>query len=454
MTRSLLSVTHSESSSIPAALLGKHLGCNIEAVDSPWEAFQVLRTRTFSALLVEFPVADWSPAEFVADLKAISGQTPIVCLHPKGQYSEAAHFKALGAFECLCGEAQLPQLAQVVRAAIAETCDCQGPSDGEEPWRKALVGNSQPMLELCELIRVAGPRRSTVLISGETGTGKELVARALHAASPRANLEMVPVNCAALPENLLEAELFGHTKGAFTGALNARIGRFEGAHGSTLFLDEIGEMPLDLQAKVLRAIQEREIQRIGSSEIVKTNCRLIAASNVDLGAAVAENRFRGDLYYRLGVVPIRVPTLRERKEDIPVLIEHFVEKICKFEDLPLKEVSRQAVQKLLDHDWPGNVRQLEHALEAAVALSGARQRLLPCDFQFPEAAPVRFENEPEFEMPGSGIRFEETIQRIERMLLDQAIRKVGGNKARAAEMLGMKRTTLISKMKVLSECAC
>ena len=454
MTPSLLSVTNSESSAIPAALLGKHLGCNVEAVDTPWEAFQVLRTRVFDALLVEFPVADWSPAELVTDLRAISGSTPIVCVHPSKEYSETAHLKAMGALECLCGEVHMPQLAQVVRAAIASTCECEGPNDGNEPWRKALVGNSRPMRELCELIRVAGPRRSTVLISGETGTGKELVARALHAASPRANLEMVPVNCAALPENLLEAELFGHTKGAFTGALNARIGRFEAAQGSTLFLDEIGEMPLDLQAKVLRALQEREIQRIGSSEIIKTNCRLVAASNIDLETAVAENRFRGDLYYRLEVVPIRVPSLRERKEDIPALIEHFVEKICRFEELPPKEVSRQAVQKLIEYDWPGNVRQLEHAVEASIALSGARNRLLPCDFQLSEAAPLRVENELEFEMPGSGIQFEETIQRIERMLLDQAIRKVGGNKARAAEMLGMKRTTLISKMKVLGACAC
>ncbi|MBI4877666.1 MAG: sigma-54-dependent Fis family transcriptional regulator [Acidobacteria bacterium] len=323
------------------------------------------------------------------------------------------------------------------------------PPEAEEAWRKFLVGESRAMQEVVETIRLVGPRRSTVLITGETGTGKELVARAIHAASPRAAQPMVAVNCAALPQNLLEAELFGHTKGAFTGAASHRVGRFELAHGSTLFLDEVADMPFDVQAKLLRALQEREVQRIGSSDTIKVDCRVVAATNTDPLAAVREKRFREDLLYRLSVVPIHVPALRERTEDIPVLIEHFVKKICRLEGLPQKEVSRQALQSLGEHDWPGNVRQLEHAVERAVALSGERRRLLPCDFQRRERPAAEPAGTEDLARLDAGLDYEETIARIERTLLSQALSQAGGNKARAAEMLGMKRTTLGSKLKAL-----
>ena len=196
------------------------------------------------------------------------------------------------------------------------------------PGRDLLIGESQPMRDLHAMIRLIGPRQSTVLITGETGTGKEMVARAIHMASQRAESEMVAVNCAAIPENLVEAELFGHAKGAFTGATNPRAGRFEQAHRGTIFLDEIGEIPLEVQPKLLRVLQEREIQRVGSSETIQIDTRVIAASNVDLHAAVEQKRFREDLLYRLNVVPMRVPPLRERISDIPLLADHFIEKVC------------------------------------------------------------------------------------------------------------------------------
>jgi len=308
-----------------------------------------------------------------------------------------------------------------------------------------MVGSSGAMRQVAEVIRLVGPRRSTVLITGETGSGKEVAARALHAVSQRPGSRMVAINCAALPDNLLEAELFGHTKGAFTGAINARVGLFEQAHRGTIFLDEISELPLQLQSKLLRVLQEREIQRVGSSEIIPVDVRVIAASNTNLLEAVANRRFREDLYYRLNVVALRIPPLRERASDIPELVGHFLAKIALQEGGEPKRLSGEAVAELVRYTWPGNVRQLEHALESAVALSGNRMVLQPGDLDLPsEHCPPSLWS---LDVPETGINFDELIMGIERRLLERALAKSGGNKARAANMLQMKRTTLISKFK-------
>jgi transcriptional regulator with GAF, ATPase, and Fis domain len=308
-----------------------------------------------------------------------------------------------------------------------------------------LVGASPPMLRTAELIRLVAGRRSTVLITGETGTGKEMVARAIHHASPRAHLPMVTVNCNALPENLIEAELFGHVRGAFTGAIQHRVGRFEQAHRGTLFLDEIGDLPLDMQAKLLRVLQEREFQRVGSSETIHVDVRLIAATNVDLAARVRERKFREDLYYRLNVVPVSTPPLRDRLEDIPLLAAHFVEKICRQEDLRPRRLTPEALDRLATYSWPGNVRQLENTVERAIALSGDREMLCASDFDLPATT----EPDP-IALPESGLDFDRTVGSIERQILQQAMRKSGGNKTAAAEMLGLKRTTLAAKLKSLN----
>jgi transcriptional regulator with PAS, ATPase and Fis domain len=309
------------------------------------------------------------------------------------------------------------------------------------------------MRQVIEIIRLVGPRRSTVLITGETGSGKEVAARAIHAASNRSGARMVAINCAALPDNLLEAELFGHTKGAFTGAVNARVGLFEQAHRGTIFLDEISEMPLQLQSKLLRVLQEREVPRIGSSEPVPVDVRVIAASNTNLLEAVANRRFREDLYYRLKVVALRMPPLRERAGDILELTEHFLTKLAEQEATDRKYISREAMETLMRYSWPGNVRQLEHALESAVALSGRRLVLEPGDLDLPEAMTPELAGMFALDLPESGVNFEELISGIERTLLERALAKSGGNKARAANMLQMKRTTLISKFKSLEVCA-
>ena len=320
-------------------------------------------------------------------------------------------------------------------------------------WESLLIGESHEMRQVRHIIHIVAGRRATVLVTGETGTGKELAARALHLAGERRRGPWIAVNCSALPDNLLEAELFGHVKGAFTGAIQSRAGRFEEAHGGTLFLDEIGDLALGLQAKLLRVVQERELQRLGTSETIHIDIRLVAATNCDLARRVEEGRFREDLYYRLNVVPLRMPSLRERRDDIPVLAAHFVQKICRLENLPCKSLTPPAVERLCHSSWPGNVRQLENAVEMAIALSGERGVLDAGDFPLPAPAPVAMPvgiREPVIAVPDQGMDYEQTVASIERSILEQALEKTGGNKKAAADMLGLKRTTLSAKVRSLA----
>jgi len=319
-------------------------------------------------------------------------------------------------------------------------------------WECLLIGESQEMRQVSHIIRLVGGRRSTVLITGETGTGKELAARALHLAGPRQRGPLVAVNCSALPENLLEAELFGHVRGAFTGAVQNRTGRLEQAHGGTLFLDEIGDLTLDLQVKLLRFLQEREFQRLGSSETIRVDVRVVAAANCDLAQRLEQGKLREDLYYRLNVVPLHMPPLRQRKGDVPLLAAHFLDKVCRLEEIPCKALTAEAVERLCGHSWPGNVRQLENAMEMAVALSGERLLLGPADFALPAPARARAAMPAELPLvsvPDAGLDYELTLALIERSILEQALRKTGGNKKAAAEMLRLKRTTLSAKVRSL-----
>ena len=324
-------------------------------------------------------------------------------------------------------------------------------TDAAPDWRKEMIGRSFAMQKTAEVIRLVGPRRCTVLITGETGTGKEVVARAIHRAGPRAAGPFVAVNCGAIPAALLEAELFGHTRGAFTGAAQARVGRFEQAEGGTLFLDEIGDLPLELQAKLLRVLQEREFQRLGSSETIRVDARIVAATNCNLQAKVADGVFREDLFYRLNVVPMVIPPLRTREADIRLLAEHFLVKVCHEEQLSEKRITPQTWMALERYEWPGNVRQLENAISSAAILSEDRLYLDEDDFSLPFTNNVS----ADYEMPGpmalpnQGIDFTKTVLTLERNLVSQALRKTGGNKKAAAEMLQLKRTTLSAKIRVL-----
>ncbi|HXA68201.1 MAG TPA: sigma-54 dependent transcriptional regulator [Bryobacteraceae bacterium] len=417
-------------------------------------ALEVLRRSPVQAILIHLPIRNCPVEELLTQLRNAGEQAPVVVYEPDGQVARSARMTLLGAFQYISQPVPLEELRQVLLAALRQRFSpARMVTKRPMSWSNLLVGSSEPMREVIEVIGLVGHRRSTVLITGETGTGKEVAARAIHMASNRSASRMVAINCAALPDHLLEAELFGHTKGAFTGAVNARVGLFEQAHRGTIFLDEIGEMPLQLQTKILRVLQEREVQRIGSSEPLTVDVRVIAASNQNLIRAVAQRRFREDLYYRLNVVALKMPPLRERLSDIPELAQHFLEKVAEQESAAPKRIDPAALEVLVRYGWPGNVRQLEHALESAVALSGARTTLYPKDFDLPmDMLAAELDPLALLDVPESGINFEELITGIERRLLERALQKSGGNKARAASMLNMKRTTLISKFKSLEAC--
>ena len=412
----------------------------------PSTALNTLKYRSFDAVILQFPMPHWSPAVLYGQVRRAAPDTPVVVRDPEASVADAVRLARQGVDGMLAGD-------QHDAEVILEVIGARQGKPSPHSAATLLVGSSREMQRVCQIIRLVGARRATVLITGETGTGKELAARALHEAGPRGQGPWVAVNCSALPGNLLEAELFGHVKGAFTGAVQSRTGRFEQAQGGTLLLDEIGELPPELQAKLLRVLQEREFQRLGSSETIKADIRVVAATNCDLLQRIEQGRFREDLYYRLNVVPLAMPALRDRAGDIPLLAAHFVEKICRAEDIAAKTILPPALERLCGYAWPGNVRQLENAIEMAVALSGDRRELTEKDFPVPAApAPAR-PDLPVVSVPDTGLDYERTLAWIERSILEQALQKTGGNKKAAAAMLRLKRTTLSAKVRSLETSA-
>jgi DNA-binding NtrC family response regulator len=408
-----------------------------------------------SAVLIEISTLDPEAIAFIGACRGQRTNLPVVAIFSDSEQCRIARNGRPGAFECLHLQSTPGEIAHVLELVASQVTRNETAQKPDMPWRRQLVGQSLPMVQIARLIRLVAPRRCTVLISGETGTGKEVAARCIHLASNRAHKPMVSINCGAIPENLIEAELFGHVKGAFTGAINARIGRFEQAQGGTLFLDEIGDLPFDLQAKLLRVLQEREIQRLGSTETVKVDVRVIAATNADLASLVREGRFREDLYYRLNVVPMHMPALRDRLADINALTSHFVHKICQAESLPLKQITPEVVEMLSRYSWPGNIRQLENVVEHAVVLSEDREQLYPFDFVLPRPAasaaldPIAI---PTGSVPAEGLDYTEALRQFELAILQQAMSRAQGNKTAAADLLKLPRTTLLHKLRTL-QCA-
>ena len=316
---------------------------------------------------------------------------------------------------------------------------------------EGIVGTTPVMLRLFELLKTVAATSSTVLVAGETGTGKELAARAIHDASPRRNQRFVAINCSAIPETLLEAELFGHVRGAFTGAVANRQGRVEQANRGTLFLDEVGTMSPALQAKLLRVLQAREFERVGDSQTIKVDVRVIAATNSDLKRMVEGGTFREDLFYRLNVIPVRIPPLRERRADIPLLAQHFLDRLAA-EAAPSRgrvTVGQDAQQALMAYGWPGNVRQLENTVERAFALSPGRSQIVFADLpdEIRETRPPAAEEV--VDIPDGGVDMERLVSDFERSLIRRALGRTGGNKRQAADLLHVKRTTLVEKLKRL-----
>jgi two-component system, NtrC family, response regulator PilR len=371
-----------------------------------------------------------------------------------GTVKDAVEAIKQGAADFITKPFQFDALLHVLRSALEQrrlkTENAYLRSQLEDRYRiDGLVGQSGVMRDLFQLLETVARISSTVLITGETGTGKELAARAIHHNSPRRANRFVAINCSAIPETLLEAELFGHVRGAFTGAVGTRQGRLEQAHKGTLFLDEVGTMSPALQAKLLRVLQEREFERVGDSHTIKIDVRVIAATHSDLARMVADGTFREDLFYRLNVIPVQLPALRERREDVPLLVQHFVEKLSVDSGRGPVTVSQDALRRLMAYQWPGNVRQLENVVERALAFNHGRSQLdvqdLPSEIQS-QPAPV---DSSLVWFPDDGLDFASYIEGVELSLIRRSLERTQGNKRQAAKLLNLKRTTLIEKLKRL-----
>ena len=427
-------------------------GFVVESVATAEEAVEKIAKTAYDVLVTDLMLPGRSGVELMEDTLARSPETIVIMMTGYGTIETAVDAMKKGAYDYLNKPFKLIELPIMIRKGLKESR-----LRGENQYLRSqlrdkysfnnIIGTGPAMNRVFELVETVAGLTSTVLVTGETGTGKELIAKAIHFNSPRRDHKLVSINCGAIPENLLESELFGHTKGAFTGAVQTRIGRFEQAHNGTIFLDEIGNMPLSVQVKLLRVLQEREFERVGGSSTIKVDVRIIAATSANLEKMVGDGTFREDLYYRLNVIPVVLPPLRERREDIPLLVQAFVSQFCERHKLELKSVSPQVMKALMAFEWPGNVRQLENLVERMVALSGARAGIMPSDL--PDQIQSRAQlNAPTFiEIPEEGLNFQDVVTDMERELIAQSLRRTNGNKKLAAKLLSLKRTTLIEKIK-------
>ena len=389
--------------------------------------------------------------EALSKLKVSSPKTSVLIMTAFGSSNNAIRAMELGAFDYITKPFELDKISHTVKRVIEYrdlTSEVQVLRDeiSSLVQTERIVGNSPAMQEVYKTIGKVAKADATVLITGESGTGKEIVAEALHYNSNRRSGPMVKVSCAALPETLLEAELFGHEKGSFTGAMTQRRGRFEMADKGTIFLDEIGEMSLPMQTKLLRVLQERKIERVGSSLPIKVDIRIICATNKDLQRQVEQQKFRDDLFYRLNVINIHMPPLRDRKEDIPALVEHFLAKHRYSATAQPAAISEEALKRLMEYEWPGNVRELENVIERAVVLSRG-QIITSRELPFGDHEADGREEEGGDEVSVEKSFFKKSVAQFEKDLIMKALRDATGNRSKAAEMLGIYRRLLYAKIK-------
>jgi two-component system response regulator AtoC len=427
-------------------------GFQVEEAADGNVALQMIRHYPYDVVVTDLQMPGPRGERVLEETLSIFPETIVIIMTGVGSIQNAVEAMRRGAYDYLQKPFPLDELVVRVEKGLQERKlksenDLLRSELHEKYQSSSLVGNSAGMQQIHRMATLVAGKTSTVLITGETGTGKELVARAIHYSGSRRNQPMVCVNCGAIPSNLLEDELFGHVKGAFTGAHQHRIGRFEQANHGTLFLDEVGSMPLDLQVKLLRVLQEREFQKVGGTNTIKVDVRIIAATNVDLLEKVNKGEFRDDLFYRLNVIPIQIPPLRQRREDIPLLVTHFVKKFCMDQQQPLRQVSHAAMKQLVLFDWPGNVRQVENAVEMAVALSGDRLILDVADFPTVENARGEEFDLHRIDIPENGLDFNTVVSDLERRLILRSLEATGGNKKKAATLLRLKRTTFVEKLK-------
>ena len=434
------------------SLLLTRAGYRVACSQSGEDALQQLKNRTFDLIISDLLLPGVSGIDILKQVKEDAPETCVILITGNASAETAVEAMKEGALDYITKPFNFERLKlQVAKALeknrlVQENLYLRQQLHGRYRFDN-IIGTSKAMEQVFAHMKKVVETDSTILILGASGTGKELVAKAIHFNSPRREKPFMAINCGAIPGELLESELFGHVRGAFTSAVADKPGKFEQANGGTIFLDEIGDMPLQLQMKLLRVLQEHEIERIGSTRRIQLDTRVISATNTDLHEQVKAGRFREDLYYRLNVIPLYLPTLKERRGDIPQLARYFVDKICREMNLPRSTLAQEALQALEDYDWPGNVRELENVIERTVALSDNRVIRcadLPADIC--QASASAAPNPPRI---GNGIDMNRVIADMERAMIRQALEIGQGVKARAAELLGINRTTLVEKIKRL-----
>lgn len=423
-------------------------GYEVLTASNATEGFEIFQRETIDTVLSDIKMPGMTGVEFLEKIMGIDSDMPVILMTAYAEVDQAVNAMKKGALDHI----QKPFDNQDVKRAVARGVEKRQlirsirrlENELGSSWGN-IIGESEPMKRVFSVMKRVADTPTTVLVTGESGTGKELIARALHNASSRRKAPFVSLNCAAIPENLLESELFGHEKGAFTGAIGLKEGKFEYADGGSLFLDEVGEMPLNLQVKLLRVLQEQEFQRVGGNREIKVNVRLIAATNKDLREEVESGRFRGDLFFRLNVVSIKVPPLRERRSDIPILVAHFVSKYCQKLGREIKEVDPEAMRALYACYWQGNVRELENVIESALVMArGNKIRKSDLPHEIRDQNVILEETDTHISME-SGLT--DTLDAIEEKMIRQALKQCGNVQAQAAKILGISRSNLQYKLK-------
>jgi DNA-binding NtrC family response regulator len=416
-------------------------GLMAKTFESGEEFLAAPRPKVPSCLVLDINLPGVSGLDLQQELAKSRPQVPIIFLTGHGDIPMTVRAVKAGAVNFLTKPVDDEDLLKAIRHSLTSHLD---PEDEAPPDAGSMIGQSEGFRRVLRDVQVVAPTDAAVLIQGETGTGKELIARAVHERSSRSRGPFIKVNCAAIPAGLLESELFGHEKGAFTGAIAQKLGRFEMAHQGTLFLDEIGEIPLELQPKLLRALQEQEFERLGGNRTIHVDVRIIAATNRDLSSMVEENKFRADLYYRLAVFPLNIPPLRERRDDIPVLTRYFVQKHSRRMGRAIEIIPTQAIETLIGYDWPGNIRELQNVIERSVIMSkGPEFQVLVPQFT-PQSNSLPAAAAPLYVRPSN------VSQAVERSYILDALKEANGHvggASGAAARLGLKRTTLQSRMR-------
>lgn len=436
-------------------------GWTVEWAGTVAEASRKLAETVFDLVLADYLLPDADGLTIFEEIHQRSPLTKVMMMTGVKDMEVASQAFKKGASDLIAKPFRIEELERRV-ATLMEEKRLQIESEGEETAPRqvrvpaCMVGQSAAIKKVFRLIELVASKNTSVLITGESGTGKELVAHAIHEQSPRKKNPFVAIDCGAIPENLLEDELFGHVSGAYTDARQGRIGRFEQADGGTLFLDEIGNMSLPLQMKFLRVLEEKKVEKLGSNQSIPVSVRVVAATNSDLLQKVKAGEFRGDLFYRLNVVPIQIPPLRERQEDIPLLASHFLRAASAEYSLAEKRLDPQVLRSLMHYNWPGNIRELRNVLELASVLSADRTILGPDDFPtIGDQAGSELDKaetllEDYLQLPEKGIDLSRVVSELEKSLIRQSLERTQGNKGEAARLLYLKRTTLVEKLRRLN----